>query len=407
MCDSEFSETCQLDFSSYMPTNASEIRVKPKSCRVKSSSHHSRSRRSSVPRKYSTESNLLRDMALRSDLDGLLSNNFNRYSFDSDDDCESLMERARPSYTRGHEFPNRYVSQEELDALKGCVMRRRVIFSPSPSSSPVSHNTRHKNCSQHFPEHSNSLPARGKRILLNNECKHKRHGSFEYDHLRDFDPHTDTASTGNMSDSVSVQFRLQVKEESEVPHDSVSQYSRTTRTPFSGYNMPDLLSTEARFDIGACPVKHAPSSTSFSEPCRMKHVQECSTDAHVVLPSKLCGYRSNLELTTPENTMDLFPRPVTKSTSVQHYSPYHTKFNSPLLSKHHHDESVRGLKTCDHTGSNFSIYSQATTVSSLNDRPHCTYSKGVDGNRFKDRTDVIILKIICNNGGCARVICHR
>jgi hypothetical protein len=74
-----------------------------------------------------------------------------------------------------------------------------------------------------------------------------------------------------------------------------------------------------------------------------------------------------------------------------HHSPLHSRFNSPLLQQRHQvypfDGCMGSLKTCD-TGSNCSLYSQTTTVSSLADRQHCSYSEGVDGNLFKARSDV-------------------
>lgn len=354
------------------------------------SSSYPGTRKRSTLKKQSSEFNILRDAELGSDLEGLLENNF--FDFDSDDDCESATHDR--SFTRLQEVPNRYVSQEELDALKGCVTRRRAVFSPSPSSSPVSNV--HRTYQLRSLGHSNSLPVCRKRAIQDSEANHTRQGSFEYDHLTDFDPCT--TSTGNISDSVSVQFRLQGAERSRVYHGAAAQSSRAAnnrttikrRTSFS-CSIPEFLNSEAHFGSSACRVKYASSSI----PCMESHAVEhnCSMDTPAVLPCDHSVSRNNSGTTRQDNTTDTFSCPVARSNSTQHYSPYHTKFNSPLLSKRQYDDSVFSLKTCDHAGSNFSLYSQTTTVSSLNDRPHCSYSKGVDCNLFKDRTDVMFLNV--------------
>ena len=355
----------------------------------------SATRKTSAKRKKYPKQNFLGDMELESDPEVL----------DDGTEGDSVgLATGKSGWPRTQEVPNRYVSQEELDALKGCVTRRRAIFSPSPLSSPLCSRSPHKPrpCQQHAPGYSNSLPVRGKHVMVDNKLKHRRQGSFEYDHLADFNPYT--ASTGNISESISVQFNFQMNERCEVYCGTASQHSQRgcnhtnikCRSP-STNNIPELLSAEANFGYSSYPGEYGPIRTPFSEPQGVERVHENSEEMFAGAVSEHCGQRRHSEATSQGSAADLMSYPLTKASSVHLGSPYHTKFNSPLLSKHQCHEGFHGLHRSDHTGSNFSLYSQTTTASSLTDRPHCSYSKGVDVSQFKERHDVST-RVLCYLG---------
>lgn len=286
--------------------------------------------------------------------------------------------------SRSLEKASSYVSQEELNALKGCVMRRRAVFSPSPSSSPV-HSFVHKQPQP--PNFTNSLPTRGRQSTKNNDASHIRQSSLEYDHLQDFDP---CVNTRKMTDSVSVQFRLQgYPESNDVVTSCAHQDSLDLRHNTLTHSIPDRLDSSRQVNGSQC----------LHQSCHQYH--SCSCDLHLTGRCHCSGTcnswpRNQLSTENIQKEPVLESRssnafPTSNSNRIQlHYSPFHSKYNSPVLSKHQVyscEGSLSGLKTYE-TGSNYSLYSQTTTVSSLADRQHCSYSTGVDGNLFKDRTEV-------------------
>lgn len=260
------------------------------------------------------------------------------------------------------EKPSRYVSQEELDALKGCVMRRRAVFSPSPSSSPL------HSCGNNLHLNDTHAAIEAEKV---DSFMHVRQGSLEYDHLKDFNP---SVSMKSVPDSISVQFRVPMCDETENKFHEGFQPRNST--------VNENCSTEAAERLGVSNCC-----------CRSGGCQNC--DSHDVhdndFPHSQFSCRGcNCDLSKQSKGADavsLFGK------TQPHFSPFNSKYNSPLLSKHQlsTSEGNIGYLKANDTGSSYSLYSQATTVSSLADRPHRSYSKGVDGNLFKDRTDVTSL----------------
>ena len=283
--------------------------------------------------------------------------------------------------TRSLEMASRYVSQEELNALKGCVMRRRAVFSPSPSSSPV-HSFVHKQPSS--PTVTNSLPTRRRASLRTDEASHVRQSSLEYDHLKDFNP--SMVVNSNTTDSVSVQFRLQGCAEKEelvsngacsIHHNSLSIWRHDT---------------DCSSHIGSDLYRSCHQNFCSCDLQSLQETERCRSDASNSWPrNELSAQGITKEPITEKIIPNAFSSLIGRSNHVQlHYSPFHSKYSSPVLSKHKvysFEGSLNCMKACD-TGSNYSLYSQTTTASSLTDRQHCSYSKGVDGNLFKDRTEV-------------------
>jgi len=316
--------------------------------------------------------------------------------FDSDSE-EEEGEVGRTLSKGTWTLPNRYVSQEELKALEGCVTRRRALFSPSPSSSPqtaCSNSGKINHLQQPSPMHSHSQPL-CRRGVLGSNGGHSRQGSLEYDHLTDFNPHV-----GTKDSSISIQFRLQGD---EMTGGRAVSRSFQAASGLSGLKCRSSVSSSipeihrhdhlcqgggnlGRSNSSGIPLIHHTMDGCCLESCR-------DPANMVALPSLDCcqaAARVLSGLSKLDPTLEAC-HPCPSVNTVLHQSPYHTKFNSPLLSKHQYmleEDSLSALRVGEHTGSNFSLYSQTTTVSSLNDRPHCSYSKGVDGSVFRDRTDV-------------------
>ena len=342
-------------------------------------------------------------------LQSMLANNYSR-RFDSDSE-EEEAEGSHPLTRGSWRLPNRYVSQEELKALEGCVTRRRALFSPSPASSPQTacvSSSKITHCQVSSPMHCHSQPL-SRRGILGSSGGHSRQGSLEYDHLTDFNPHV-----GMTDSSVSIQFRLQGD---GITGGQATSNSFQVASNHSGMKCRSTVSSSipemhchdqlchgsrnqffqgsgglGRSNSSCVPFiypHHAVDSCSGPEIC-------CDPAATAVPPTfdgcQPTAARVLSGLSKPDPVPEAYHPSPSSLNAMQHQSPYHTKFNSPLLSKHqyvHEEDGVMNvLSVGEHTGSNFSLYSQTTTVSSLNDRPHCSYSKGVDGSVFKDRTDV-------------------
>lgn len=381
MCDSHISESCPMDFTSYCPVDTLCSDGK-----LKQSPSHTKNHITWISRKAKGASNKQVTPSKQENRKLLQNYGVGCYNSHRDDKGCNLVSRSL-------EKPSPFVSQKELNALKGCVMRTRAVFSPSPSSSPV-----HSYACQQLssPNLTNSLPVRGKHLLMADEASHVRQGSFEYDHLKDFDPYVPVNAT---SDSVSVQFQLQEQDKGaecsggndmhEVFHytgvkrcgidskDSSLSYSKPERLDYDddqdicSYNYRSTIDFQSRYQ-----------TNQMSASCDLLSLQRCCSDT--------CSGWFHNEPNEPvnEKPVDSISPMIGRSNVMQQQqSPFHSKYSSPLLSKHQIYPFAESMKTCD-TGSNYSLYSQTTTVSSLTDRQHCSYSKGVDGNFFKKRTDV-------------------
>ena len=242
MCDSEITVSCLSDFTNYCPADSlcsADIRphkkIRPRS-KVKSrvvwftrkASYPSRQGISSQLRiKPLGETKCTDDQHLRSrqrdsdPLDGEAQ--CPSWSSDSSSTDEEEIAGVKND-TWLHEQPPCYVSREELDALKGCVMRGRALFSPRPSNSMLqdphrleqdatasddSHSSSHAVTTSPFAASGSSdLYIRESELhvppvaLLRQSDGHGRQGSFEYDHLEDFDAQHNTAVSENTGQSV-------------------------------------------------------------------------------------------------------------------------------------------------------------------------------------------------------------
>lgn len=428
MCDSHISESCSMDFTTYCPVDSlssSEGRLQRHKSQTRShiawfsrktkglSSHGNK------PEKQDNCGSVLDCSANHeahhcasgcSSQDQHGASQYNTYgtqnhhgaccSCSSQDQhgpyhCNTISDRDHldSSGDEGGRFGNRslekpslYVSQEELDALKGCVTRRRAVFSPSPSSSPV-----HSYVHQQSPKASISMPVGGKHLLLQDEVSHERQGSFEYDHLKDYDP---CIPVGTTTDSVSVQFRLQGCDESGecgsvrkiFPKNSVA----VKRCAIADKELSLGLSPPEQPDFNVYLTHQDGRRYKSTDRSQSKCQNPGSCDLQLVQEVERCGADICNCNSWPRNEVRL-PDSETKAASplleiakFTQQNPF--KYHSPLPKRqvYSHEGNMR---TCD-AGSNFSLYSQTTTVSSLADRQHCSYSKGVDGTLFKDRTDV-------------------
>ena len=323
------------------------------------------------------------------------------YDSSSDEECNPIQDNSWLQ-----EKPNCYVSQEELDALKGCVTRRRAVFSPSPSSSPVHSYVHQRRTSQLTPSHTNSLPVRRKGAVVTKKINHVHQGSFEYDHLKDYDP---SMSVGNIPDSVSVQFRLQSNDDGNQCNNGIHQqntknYGFDTDISLS-YSIPERLNSAVYYSgrhSDSRSVDNSQCISQCSHSCAFHSLQrnECNhSDMYHNWPQQkepVSSIRNIRRALSAQVNVNSYSPPSGRSNPVlQHYrnSPFLGKFSSSLLSKQQQTPSD-GNFHCTRTkesGSNNSLYSQTT---SLTERPHRSYSKGVDGNVFKDQTEVIFKLIL-------------
>lgn len=254
MCDSEITVSCLSDFTSYCPADSlcsADIRphkkIRPRS-KVKSRVVWF-TRKASYPSRQGISSQLrIKPLGETkcADEQHLQSRHRDSDSLDEEAQCPSCSsDSSSPDEeeiagvqndTWLHEQPPCYVSREELDALKGCVTRGRALFSPRPSnrmlqnpfhleqdatSSDDSHSSSHALTTSPFAlSGSSDRYMRESELhvppvaLLRQSDSHDRQGSFEYDHLEDFDAQDNTAVSENsgqpvaQSDacSVSIQF---------------------------------------------------------------------------------------------------------------------------------------------------------------------------------------------------------
>ena len=93
---------------------------------------------------------------------------------------------------------SKYVSHEELCALKGCVTRRRALFSPKSSSDGCSFTL------QELPY--GTCVSEGLSKTNQENCQYNQHQSSKYD-VEEFEPNLyPSAVSKNVPDSISVQF---------------------------------------------------------------------------------------------------------------------------------------------------------------------------------------------------------
>lgn len=283
MCDSHISESCPTDFTSYCPVDSIYNGGRHKQSSQKLHGNQRAPKRmipcgSDIP-----VENRPSEECVRSEL------------IDGGDHCRQHMHcgLSASGNSRSLEKASSYVSQEELNALKGCVMRRRAVFSPSPSSSPY--------C-KHLPYLTNSLPIGS---TYQDEIHHVRQSSLEYDHLKDFDPHP----IGSITDSISVQFRLA---EAENYSDKSQEVCHCKSNGFND-EAPEMISHENQ---GGCNSIHS----------KQKNPQTFFTHAD--------SFNSWPRKVYDESGGKVSSSPLTAKSNLINQSPFHSKFNSPILPKH-------------------------------------------------------------------------
>ena len=203
MCDSEITVSCPSDFTSYCPADSlctADIRphkkIRPRS-KVRSRVVWF-TRKASYPSRQGISSQLrikpLGETQCKDDEQLDLINEESRCP-DWSSDSSSADEEEHTGLKNDtwlHEQPPCYVSREEFDALKGCVMRGRALFSPRPSKNTLANQATASDDSSHASITESELCIPPSALLVPSEG-HDRQGSFEYDHLEDFDTQHNTA----------------------------------------------------------------------------------------------------------------------------------------------------------------------------------------------------------------------
>lgn len=229
MCDSGFSEGCSADFTNYCRAGSLCDEDIGRQCRLP---NYRRTRSSKVRSRvawFTRKSNLTtphrRSNGLRQVRIRPLGETYN-------DPLDVRIHTAQHSEFSSSEedlpcvnseLPNNYVSQEELEALKGCVTKRRELFSPDllglSGSCSLSH-TLPKQKSKREAHHYLRQQMPNERSTINSSDSedqlfmskvgqghyHPRQGSQEYDHLENYYPSNQLRSS-TVPDSVSIQFR--------------------------------------------------------------------------------------------------------------------------------------------------------------------------------------------------------
>lgn len=476
MCDSKISVSCPSDFTKYCPANSLDsneyplrARQRQHASRTKTVSHvkshiawFSRKARGEL---YSCKANVcnLPFGEDRCDLEIWSS---------SSGDEERVGAKARRGMSS---LPRKSVSREELDAMRGCVSRRRALFSPSPSSSP-----KHSSAIE-TPVRSFSNKGLETRVLqkimpnekvgrcnslplphvqqISNAANHLRQQSFEYDHLEDYsteNPNVTLTSKKVVPDSVSVQFgpagyeskavcetdqsgtcnpekeksQLRVTATSHVyastnDINKYSNYKKDKDQIFRNTLLPISHSIPGRLDSSSLSCKH------LTEQCGICQCCLCGSSRNVMDPAISRTYHSDFQ--SQYSACNSWPRSQICSTvrvnarkhaangvvpktrnSIQslhqkcspfcspHQSPRHGPYVARIKSskfnlKENEITEASNLLLCKNLtelGSSHSVcschsyQSVSTTNSSWCDHPHVMNMKGVEGQQFKDRSDV-------------------
>lgn len=297
------------------------------------------------------------------------------------------------------------VSHEELRALRGCVTRGRVLFSPklSQETSPSVLQVLSASTSD-FSREFEKIP----------------HVSLECDKLDGNPPIADTSNS--IPDSVSVQFDCTCYDSETICEPLLKEH----QVGYTGLNVAAISTSECNIDkkstdshrqclidvplscsipgeLNTCnaqfehrarspglehgfpdqslefPLSHAKDNSLHSSwPCRhFCHSKEeyCAT----ALSS--CSAKHVPLLTIPHQVTQL---PLPKQHS------YHPIFQGGIGVKSSLSSSVDIASTLSVS----SCHSVSDPTLSLSDRPHISYSNGVDGQVFKDKTEVSYKTVI-------------
>ena len=334
----------------------------------------------------------------RNDVDSLV-----EWSLDSSDDENTGCTNRKQTSS--------YVSHEELRVLTGCVTRGRVLFSPKSSqeTSPSVLQVVPASASDEFEG------------VYRNHC-----GSPECDNHKG-NPLTSSASNP-IPDSVSVQFDLACYDSETICESSLKRH----QLRHTGLNVAAVSRSEYNIDIKSADSKRQ---------CLVGTPLSCSIPSELNTCSPQFDHRTRQFPRLEQDSSPQFLLRHAKDNSLHGSWPcrhlYHCKGEQSTGSlcscsvKHApHTSSVphqvtplqlakqRSFNTCFPSvkgnlivksslsssldiGSTLSVssyHSASDPLLSLSDRPHISYSTGVDGQAFKDKTEVsfkIVLHMLC------------
>ena len=267
-----------------------------------------------------------------------------------------------------------HVSQEELRALRGCVSKRRVMFSSDQNSLTINSKCG-KEGRGRLPLSSHPLHLAHDRFLSSSD-NHLCQNRIEYDRFS-------SLSQSSIPDSVSVQFRYD-SHECMSTLSSVGSHSErievldccnSTACNFVGTKNLRTAAQSNRIACGnriPCDEQHSSFPKITSSPLlRVSHDQSYhnSWPRHRAHPNRLCQYTYEIDnIKVPQ-------------------SPRHLCRQEPANIVPA-DLLTSNLKTSEPevVGSKSSVCS--TSCVSSSERPRLNYIKGVDGVDFKQKTDV-------------------
>lgn len=466
MCDSAISESCLADFTNYCPVNSlCDEDIGPQKKHRQRSKVRSRvalfSRRAKGQSRPTIGSQhrvkaLGEDAVLSTASVGLCSDDptlsdqeldIGEWSSD-ESTCEEDTVLQDSSWL--HEQSSGYVSRVELNALKGCVMKRRALFSPNSAAALV---------------YQCSLPDGPPDEALPEPSEKHRHDSVEYDHLVDFKQLGAQLSASQDSCSVSVMFGsagydckaihrpgtptsshkstaqqgLEVTACYCIRHSSTSALSDLARLECkplpSSQSIPSCLHTRDQVQQPkrefVCPIlplqPQKPVDSSGNAPSQVSNHTKPTNDSSNSWPrNRAYSVAHNNSKMFEVSSLRKVHRPNMHSHSRSHslVRPSHQQYShhrSPFPSPQHSPLTARrkcstastdvartdmGLESSSFSlygrtnelGSTVSVRSSAShqSVSTLassswcDNRSHSTFVNGVEGRLFKERTDMLM-----------------
>ncbi len=301
---------------------------------------------------------------------------------------------------------NRYVSQEELRVLRGCVSERRAIFSLNQKSlhflsfgGVKVYNDQMGMCKNRCVSSADGLNRNQSSFPFGGDNSFK-HSAFEPTHLQDL------LSVSQTPDSVSVQFRSDSREHISTQNSDCTFSERIEVLDCSNaaYHFTGNEDIEHSHSLGINKrTKLKLGSRINGGLCKDQSINlSCSP----IVPSQECMHSPLLKVSHDQSRHNSWPRNMVNhnqfsDTAEPHCtaycasSPHHLEKHKPasivstdflsLTSKIPEQEGFGS------TSSVFSIQSRqssVTSVSSCSERLHLSFVKGVNGVDFKQRTDV-------------------
>ena len=318
------------------------------------------------------------------------------------------------------------VSQEELNALKGCVSRRRRLFSPR-SYQAASLST--ASVFQELPHPA--LKSKRRTAGRRNASSNRRSSLYEHKRVQDSNSIAlPSATASGVPDSVSVQFGRAGYECQTVRESN----SKPVQHRHGGLNITAMSKSDFDIDVQKPDRRMGDANQclalSYSIPGELNssslRFQDSTFSALNVPSCEQCTCRNHKSLYNSWSRQQLYQSKqlgaysdsCKRKMACSHCSPQNTPQFTPLSSpnrspqlqraKSHQVPSVRQfsrlkgrgdavlkpyIPSSYDLGSTFSISSNrsmSSTSSVLCGRPHISYSPGVDGQTFKNRTEVSI-----------------